>query len=206
MPLYFMPTQFETDPRGRQREVSIYIDLLRPFGEAKLEFPGRHALIHSDCDAATDAIISADPNVIRIPDDLDLLISGADATALVVHLAANGLPASWVVEGLPWRWFVRRICAFYQSTQRHHARFHAPMFTKDTALGTKMSALKPADRLFLMTTMQSMGDVGGHNGATKQRFASVRANFKQTQTVEEVMTSLADAWGDEPMHLMGVAL
>lgn len=193
--LYFMPTVL--DERGRL--VPKHASSLRPFGCSMMENGAHdHALVHSDCDAATDALVSADPDVLRIPENLDAVVTPAEAGEIAGHLTANALPVSWLSAGVTWRQLVRRICAYAQFSQRHRG-----LNGKHHALAGKgqLRELTPAQRTELHAALTSMSRE--HPGRWK--YALARDSMTGTNGIEAVITAIADAW-DEPMHLQGVAI
>lgn len=201
MPLYFMPTI--TNARGVT--VPKYASTFLQGGLAPgssfshshfgmMDFRGEgHCLVHSDCDSAADAAVSANADVQRLPDNLDENLTAGQVTAVGNHLESFHIPADWVTTALTWRTVLRRIAGLYQFIQRYKGLGGpGPIFGGAVTLSTTFASLPLTARNALVGTANSFGyDTSALSGAS---------------TVRAILKTMALQWGAAPILINGISL
>jgi hypothetical protein len=77
-------------------------------------------LVAADVPDAVDAQVSAQSDVIRIPDNLNNTLTGGAVTTAQNALEAKDIPAQWITSGMSYRTLLRIMIGFFIFVNRYH--------------------------------------------------------------------------------------
>ena len=192
MALYLMPiTGAGTRVDARTAK---YNSTLAPFGWTMLDYGHEPvALVYSPTDAATDATLTAFADVVRIPDNLDALLTVGQVTAVQNWLEARNLPALWLDTTFTIRAALRIILGAFQFMQRFTGIHGGTrIFGGAVTLSSTFASLPAGARQDLLDTANSFGyDTSSLSGAS---------------TLRQILKVMADQWGNQPIVVGGQAI
>ena len=144
-------------------------------------------------DAEHTSLTAGHSDVVALPLNLDANVSAGALSAVTAALEAINVPAQWVNTSLTYRQVARIVVGYCQFLQRLHfvhgaARVFGGTVTMATTFGS-LSATLQADLI-----------------ATALSFDFDTTGLTADTTVRQILTSLADQWGDRPALFGGVAL
>jgi hypothetical protein len=183
MPQYMMPIVAGT----RENRVCKYDADLAPFGVTTLRYGDQdQCVVESPCDAATDAAVSANPDVVRLPDALDTVVSTAELPGLQAYLEAARIPADWIGVHHTWREVVRGVLQIFLFAQRYGGEAHGPpLFDGVVTLDAPLSAIPAATR----HALRKAAELQGYDTAVLRPHVSLR----------RVLRALSLQWGQAPI-------
>ncbi len=151
--------------------------------------PEPYCMVLSDVDATQHSNVMANADVRAAPADLDTTITNGTRTTIVNALEAASIPAQWVINGMTFRVFVRRLAGIFLVTQGVHGKkFRLLQATLDDPL----SALPLAARQALQDiASREQLDTAGITGAT---------------TLRATLTALCAQYATRPLVYAGVTL
>lgn len=128
-------------------------------------------LVAADVDAATDTTVSAQADVIRVPDNLDATLGGQLAT-VQTGLENRNIPAGWLTSGTTYRTALRTVTNMFRFLQRFPAvtQITAPLLDGSVNLDLQFNNLSATNQQRLIDTADSFGfDTSGLSGTTTLR-------------------------------------
>jgi hypothetical protein len=186
-----MPTA--TDTRGHlvPKYTSTFTDA--GFSVSTIRFGNNpHVLVFSDCDAATDATVDANPDVQRLPDDLDSSPTSGQVTAIQNFLENNNIPAGWVSTAMSWRTIVRGVLGIFLFVQRYQGDGGPAVFTGGVTLNSTFSSLPQPVRAAMQQAAIEQGfDTSSLSGAS---------------TLRQILRTMGLQWGTTPILIGGLSI
>jgi hypothetical protein len=148
-------------------------------------------LVVADVTPAQHATISGNSDVISLPQNIDNQIA-ASLTAVQTALESINVPADWVTSGMTYRQIMRLVSAMFLFTQRLHGVASLRIFTGGVTLSTRFNQLPAGVRQNLLDAANSMSfDTSSLSG---------------TSTIRQILKTMADQWGSQPINVGGFAL
>lgn len=185
---YIMPLQVVGNRRGpkylRWRDNPAGLDVpwsLKDFGFEPA------CMVAADVDPAQHQAISANPDVLSAPENLDDVIDTAQKRdAARAALDTLNVPSGFVQMGMTFRAVVRPLCHLFLFAQRYHAMTGRKLVEAGYTLRTQIGDLPQSVRQDLTAVADSLGyDHSGVHGA---------------MTYQQGLKLLADQWGDRPVR------
>ena len=150
------------------------------------------ALAAVDIDDVSDASLSANADVQKIPDNLDQTIGAAALAIVQSALEDRNLPSQWVTQGITYRELLRTLYGFFSFVQRYAtiANTTALLLGRAVTLNTQLNQLSAGVRQNLRDTATSLGlDISGLAGTT---------------TIRAALKNVADQWGRRFFNVGGI--
>jgi len=123
-----------------------------------------------DIDAPTDASLTANPDCMGLPTNLDNTLNSTQVTRVSNALESANMPGTWITTSNTWRQILRFVGAVCQFAQRYQGMANAQWFTGGVTLATTYGSLPANVRSDLLTTAQSFAfDTSGITGASTLR-------------------------------------
>lgn len=155
--------------------------VLGPVGEfswSGMPYPFENVyLLGADVTPEQHAALSAQADVLAVPNALDSNVSALAVTTIQSKLEAINVPAEWVTTSLTYRQVLRRVGKIIQFAQRHRG-LHALRLLDGMTLDTRWNQLTEAQRTRLRSVADSFGI--DYSGVTN------------TMTLREILRFLAD--------------
>lgn len=187
--IYLMPTILADNGRHLNMKRAKYRTLLS--NSSVIHYgPEPYCMVLSDVDTTQHSAVMANADVRAAPADLDTTIaSGAPLNTIVNTLEAASIPAQWVVAGMSFRTFVRRLAGIFIVTQGVSGKkFRLLQAALDDPLNT-LSANAHSALLDIATAQQL--STTGITGST---------------TLRSALTTLCAQFATRPLFYGGVSL
>jgi hypothetical protein len=151
-------------------------------------------LVAADVDGATDTAATAQPDVTRIPDNLDQLIGAGALSAVQTALENRNIPAGWVTAALSYRTVVRTIWGFFAFIQRYSvvSGNTNPILAASINLDTQFNQLPSGAQTNLQNTATSLG--------------LSSAGLTGTSTLRQILKNISDQWGQRAFTVGGITI
>lgn len=147
-----------------------------------------------DVDATADAFIIGQPDVTKLPDNLDSTIPSAGLATVQAALENRNIPAGWVTAGLTYRALLRTVNGFFAFMQRYVGVTGKTglVLGGSITLNTQFNELSQTLKNELALTAQSLGldtsQLSGNN------------------TIRQILKNIADQWGQRSFVLGGITI
>lgn len=148
-------------------------------------------LVLADTTTAQHNALRAQPDVFAVPADIDQHITSNALPTVREALEAMKIPAGWVNTSHTYREILRMIAGLFQFAERYHGMWDAALIDSQAQLDVTWSQI-PMDR---RQRILAVADSFGYD------YADVTVDW----TVRRILKHLADAWGETPFYLGGVA-
>jgi hypothetical protein len=151
-------------------------------------------LVAADVDSATDATATAQPDVTRIPDNLDQLLGAGAVSAVQTALENRNIPAGWVTAALSYRTVIRTIWGFFAFLQRYSvvSGNTNPILAASINLDTQFNQLSATAQTNLQNTATSLG--------------LSAAGLTGTSTLRQILKNISDQWGQRAFTVGGITI
>jgi hypothetical protein len=141
----------------------------------------------TDIDGSTHTLLSANADVISVPNNIDSQIGAGALTAVKNALESLNIPAGFVQASDTYRETVRVIGAIFQFVQRMNGITPGKLLTGGVTLNTQFNQLPQAMRTLMIDAAASMNfDSSSISGAS---------------TLRTIFKAMADQWGNRPLVL-----
>lgn len=146
-------------------------------------------LCWSNVGAGGDATLTAQADVVRIPDNLDANLTAGQVTAVSNWLEARNFPAGWLDTSFTVRAALRIVLGAFQFWDAYTVQAAgARLFGGSVTLATRFNQLPAANRTALVNAANALGlDTSGLSG---------------TNTLRVMLKAMADQWGARPIYWM----
>lgn len=144
-------------------------------------------LVVADVTTAQHNGLSAQPDVLSLPADIDNTVTSQALPAVQTGLESLKIPGNWVHTSHTYRDILRMVGGLFQFAQRHHG-LHDQLIVPDNIDLSKTWGDLPLEwRQNLAATADSFGyDYSGVTAST---------------TIRAILKNLSDQWGDTPINL-----
>jgi hypothetical protein len=144
-------------------------------------------LVAADVSTAQDNAATAQPDVIRLPDNLDLTI-GVNLTTVQNRLEAINIPSGWVSAGMTYRSVLRTVVHMMFFFQRFLSvnKVYTAFLSGAVSLDTTFNSLSATNKKRIQDTAASFGiDTSGISSST----------------LRQILKAVADTFQDRPIPL-----
>lgn len=190
---YILPVVIETEA-GEETRVAKYSADLCALKCAMMDFGGEDVmLVVGLMDSTRHSAVSANPDVLSLPENLDQNLPAGAVTVAQTFLEARNIPAGWLNTTFTHRRVLRRVAAMFQFAQRYQGiTGNAKIFTTGVDLSTRWNQLPIRVRQNLKAAGDSMNfDTG---------------NLSGTSTLRQILREMGQQWGNRKITLGGVTL
>jgi hypothetical protein len=169
--LYVMPIVGTGDKRDPRRPK--YVTSFQAFAWGMFDYGNEPWCLVgvADIDAATDSALTANPDCLGLPTNLDQNLTTQQRTRTSNALETANIPGTWIVAGTSWRGvttFVGAVCQFAQRYQGGECG--GQWFTGGVTLATTFGALPPSVQQCIQAAADSFGfDTSAMNAGTALR-------------------------------------
>jgi len=146
-------------------------------------------LIAADVTAGQHDTLAAQSDVTAIPADIDSTVPAQALPAVQNALEDLRIPGGWVTTNHTYREIIRTVGGLFQFAQRHHGLHNKIIMPENVTLSQTWGDLPLQARQEVRATADSLN----------YDYSDVTAST----TIRQILKSLADQWGDQPLLLGG---
>jgi hypothetical protein len=149
-------------------------------------------ILGADMLAAQHTILSAQPDVLSVPLNIDNSLTAGAVTTVQNFLETLHIPANWVTTVLTYRDVLRQVGQLFYFMQRLHSKLPIKLFDGTVTLSNTFGSLSTTVQQALIDTATSFGfSTSGLTAGT---------------TLRQILKALANNFGSSPLILFGQSI